>query len=77
MDQDDPPAPGDIPLEDISAAGRGVVFVLDTRVCLEVPELGRLEFPPDVAEKVARALMQGAALLRKQGPQHRLVKLLD
>lgn len=48
----------------------GLVFIVEDRVALEVAAFGRLEFPPDVAETVARALLRGAKMLREEKPKH-------
>lgn len=58
----------------IDVASRGLIFILDGAVCLEIKDFGRLEFPPEQAESVARSLLQAAKIVREQNPKG-LVKL--
>jgi hypothetical protein len=48
--------------------GNGLVFIHDGHVAFEMANFGRLEFPPDVAETVARALLEGARRIREEQP---------
>lgn len=52
----------------VSVSGSARVFVEGDLVVFEVPHIGRMEFPEDVAEKVAAALLAGARVLKAKGP---------
>ena len=58
-----------LPTEEIVGSTNGIVMALEDRVLLEVPDFGRLEFPPDVAEQVAAALLEGARIVRRDRPK--------
>ena len=50
-------------------AGDGMIYVLEDRVALEVSDV-RIEFPPNVAETVARGLLRGVAAIRAGKAKH-------
>jgi hypothetical protein len=69
------PQPGEnAPLETVDLAGRGLIYAMGDRVVFEVPNFGRIELPPDVAERVARGMLEAAAIVRRS-PALRSVKV--
>lgn len=56
------------PPSELVVTGTATVFIEGDLVIFEIPNMGRMEFPPDIAEKLARALAEGATRLRAFGP---------
>lgn len=56
------------PPSELVVTGSATVFIEGDLVVFEIPNMGRMEFPPEVAEKLARALAEGASRLRVHGP---------
>lgn len=53
---------------DLVVTGSATVFLEGDLVIFEVAHVGRMEFPPEIAEKLSRALMEGAQRLQIYGP---------
>lgn len=54
---------------ELLGAHQGIVYIFEDRVALDIRNFGRVEFAPDVAETVAKALLQGVRLLREGNAQ--------
>ena len=61
--------------EVLGAGVDALVLVTQDEVWLEIPNLGRLQMPPDVADTVGLHLRRGAAMVRAGQPKQ-LIKLL-
>jgi hypothetical protein len=72
---------GDSPIIDVHGeevivgATKGLVYILEDRVALDVPNFGRIEFPEAVAQSVGLALLRGSKMLR-EGRAKQGVKIL-
>jgi hypothetical protein len=66
-----------LPTESISATGKGLIYVRGDEVVFDVPNLGMMQLPPDVAEMCGKGLLAAAKIARAAKPSGPIVRVTE